>query len=212
MEFDHGIQIPSDEEARVHFVDGELADPAGSVEHLRLLQALRETDRLGLRKLFHTLEPPQMDCLVGEYDAELLSQGGPISRLVTGRAFGIHGDWFGKAFYAISDSKGVGYNCFRSSDVVLRKLHMDTAIRTSTMDSGRSLMIRYHAKNKGIIRWLYGEIRQITPNVMLGIGVFGPRIGRRDICRRKIPFVLVGPCRDYQPDHAMKSQRVKQAA
>ena len=75
---------------------------------------------------------------------------------------------------------------------------MHTQITESALDPGLCLRISYRGKNEGIVEGLTGEVRQVTTNVMIGIGVFGPRIGGRDLWRRKIPFLMVGPRRSFQ--------------
>ena len=106
-------------------------------------------------------------------------QGGHLYDFLTGFAFGIHGPWVGKAFHPQSANRGVGYNCFHSKGSIVRKLPMDTSIDASTLDDRRSLVIRYHAKNRGLVTRLFGEIRQVTPKILLGIGIFDPTYGRR---------------------------------
>jgi len=174
--------------AKIRIVEGRISIPAPIT-----LQVLRESDRPTLKEMFRKLRPPQTNVLIGEYDAELLDQGGRLSNLLTGYVFGLHGSWIGKAFAPLSKTVGIGYNCFESDGTVVRKLCMDTSIEASKLDNGLSLVIRYQAKNGGLISRLFGEIRQITPNLMLGIGVY-PTFSHR----RKIPFVLSGPCRPYQ--------------
>lgn len=199
FDFDHGIHIPTVDADSVRIIEGRAVISARHVSaHEKLLQSLRGADRLTLRKLFHTLSPPAMDSLAGEFDAELLNQGGPILNLLTERLFAMHGNWMGKAFKPVCENTGVGYNYFESGGKAVHKLLMTTAIEKSTLDEGMSLKISYKTKNRGPISWLFGEVRQVTPNVMLGTGIFGPAVGSRDVSRRKIPFLLVGPCRSYQ--------------
>ncbi len=166
-------------------------------DHECVLKWLRESDRLNLRRLFHTLPPPRIDSLDGEYDAELLSQGGPILRVVTSGLFGMHGRWLGKAFRPVGEDVGEGYNYFHSRGSIVHRMPMDTSISTSSLDDQPSMKLSYRTRNRGLIRQLVGELRQVTPKILLGVGLFGPTIARRDVYRRKIPFILVGPCRQY---------------
>ncbi len=166
------------------------------------LETLRSTDRVGLKKMFRDLKPPQMETFSGEFDAELLEQGGRVASLLTRSAFGVYGPWIGKAFKPLSATSGTGYNCFRYGDKIMPKLPMDTVIADSRLSRGKSLIINYRAKNSGVVRWLIGELRVVVPTVILGFGAFGPQVGARDVWRRKIPFVLVGPMRSYQLEQA----------
>jgi hypothetical protein len=167
-------------------------------EQTSCLEQLRSLTRRELIFLFRTLQPPEMRQFEGEFDSELLHQGGPASTRITRAIFGLGGPWTGKAFSAVSDTEGVGYNCFRDERRAEFKLPMRTEVTNSRLDQGRSLIIDYSTMNRGMIRFLKGEVREVVPTVMLGFGAFGPKIGARDRWRRKIPFVMIGPRRAYQ--------------
>ena len=63
-EFEHRFEIPTGDRAKVLFVDGRVADSEDqSREHLALMESLRRSDRLNLRRLFHNLAPPPLDAL-----------------------------------------------------------------------------------------------------------------------------------------------------
>ena len=167
-------------------------------EHERVVCAIRNTHRSNLKQMFCALSPPRMESLVGEYDAELLDQGGLVRNALTRSIFAMKGTWLGKAFQPLGMSEGVGYNLFRTHGTVVRRLPMDTTITKSILDDRYSLQISYDAKSQGLVRGLVGEIRQVTTNVLFGIGVFGPSPGIRKTWGRKIPFLLIGPNRRYQ--------------
>ncbi len=169
-----------------------------SAEQSECLERLRTTTRSELMRWFALLSPPKMETFRGEYDAELLNQGNRFAEKLTHAIFGINGVWTGKAFLPTNESQGVGYNCFLDGDKVICKLPMRTEIADSRLDTGRSLFIKYNELNRGAIRWLIGELREVVPTVILGFGTFGPKLGSRDFLRRKIPFVMVGPQREYQ--------------
>ncbi len=166
-------------------------------DHEGVLQWLRKADRLSVRKLFHTLPAPPIGVLCGEFDAELLDQGGRLPQKVTQWAFGAYGIWLGKAFRPISEESGEGYNYFQGRDDVIRKLPMDTFIEPSVLDNNPAMKLSYKDRNRGLIRQLVGEIRQVTQEILLGIGVFTPQVGGKSLCQRKIPFMMVGPQRGY---------------
>jgi hypothetical protein len=169
-----------------------------SAEQDACLGRLRAMNRRELILLFRPLQPPSMRTFEGEFDSELLHQGSPTSNRLTRAIFALGGLWTGKAFSSVSDTEGVGYNCFRDQNEARFKLPMRTEIAPSRLEHGRSLIIDYSTMNRGMIRFLKGEVRQLSPTVMLGFGTFGPKIGERDRWRRKIPFVMIGPRRDYQ--------------
>jgi hypothetical protein len=169
-----------------------------SEEQRQAVQRLRRVDRRRLKTIFAESTAPNMSDMCGEYNAQLLHQGNAAGELLTKVLFGSSGDWIGKAFHPLGDEHGIGYNCFVDGGRVRARLHMDTVIAESRLYDGKSLIIDYRKKNWGLIYWLVGEIRQVVPGVFLGMGVYGPRIGMRDLMRRKIPFMMVGPVRDYQ--------------
>ncbi len=164
----------------------------------RVLDWFRGAERSAVRHEFRSLPPPQMDRLEGEFEAELLDQAGRFCNLLTRGIFASYGQWIGKAFRPLGDNVGVGYNFFQDGPKTVPSLLMDWRIAKSTLDDGQSLIINYRERNRGIIRWLTGELREAHPRIWVGIGTFGPKLGRRDAWRRRIPFLLVGPCRPYQ--------------
>jgi hypothetical protein len=113
-------------------------------------------------------------------------------------AFRMSGPWTGKAFKPTDATRGVGYNCYRYGENSVDKLPMNTRIDDSQIDNGKSLIINYGDLNRGIVRWLVGELREVAPTIILGFGTFGPKWGDRDAWRRKIPFVMIGPRRAYR--------------
>jgi hypothetical protein len=161
------------------------------------LQVLRDADRQTLKALFSKLPPPSMDTLSGEYNGELLDQGGRVQNSLTSYLFQMYGAWTGKAFRPLSKNTGEGYNCFRSDGMMVSKLPMDTSIETSVLDNQSSLVIRYGARNRGLIGKLVGEIRQVSPSLLLGVGIYPPFSNRRSLLR-KIHFVLSGPLGPYR--------------
>lgn len=167
-------------------------------QQLETLRDLRTSDRRYLKCVFRDCQPPDMRAMQGEFEAELLHQGGRVNAWVTRLFFCSQGKWVGKAFRPTGADTGVGYNCMLQDQRIVARLPMDTRVADSSLDSGRSMIISYRARNWGLICGLLGEVRQVIPGVLLGMGLFGPKFGRRDIFRRKIPFVMVGPVRPYQ--------------
>ena len=154
-------------------------------------------NRFDLKMLYWELPTPAIEIVSGEYDAQLLDQGDPIGSFITRRIFGSRGQWLGKAFRPLSSSNGEGYNAFGTPRDREALLPMDTYIGDSFIVPGNAYMLNYRAKNSGPIRWLLGELRQATPEILLGMGTFGPRGQRLAKLRRVIPFVLVLSDRPY---------------
>jgi hypothetical protein len=160
-----------------------------------VLRWLGDGDRLSLRRIFHGSSVPALSEMSGDFDAQLLNQGGILSSLLVRRVFGSHGAWMGKCFRPLSETTGIGHNFFWHEGRIVRKLPMETEITTSSLDDGQVMVLDYRARNRGPIRYLRGEVRQVIPGILLGMGIFGVRLGRRDRWRRKIPFIMVGPRR-----------------
>ncbi len=169
-----------------------------TLEQQQQLDLLRTLKYRRLRELFASLDPPPIRSLDGEYDAELLNQGGKTVGNITHAAFSLSGPWTGKAFRPISERRGVGYNCYQYGNERVFKLPMRTEIGKSRLDNKPSLLIKYSELNSGIIRWLVGELRELAPTVIIGFGTFGPSFGGLDKLSRKIPFVMIGPRRRYE--------------
>ena len=77
-------------------------------EQEQYLKELRTQNRAQLRSLFGKLNPPDIRTFVGEYDAELLNQGGRTAQKITQFIFGLRGPWTGKAFKPTDATRGVG--------------------------------------------------------------------------------------------------------
>ncbi len=161
------------------------------------LAELLKLDRFQLKMTYWDLPTPAVADVSGEYDAQLLDQGDRFGAFLTRVAFGSKGPWVGKAFRPLSHADGEGYNAFGTVEDRKALLPMDTYIDHSNIVPGNSYILDYRSKNRGPIRWLRGELRQVSANVLLGIGTFGPRARRLHKLRRVIPFVLVRSDREY---------------
>ncbi len=176
----------------------------------------REKDRLAeilaarrfcLKMMYWKLPAPEINEIHGQYEAQLLDQGDRLGGFFTRLAFGSRGTWVGKAFCPLSDDRGEGYNAFGSVETPSIALPMDTYIDHSHITPGLSYILDYRLKNRGPIRWLRGELRQVSSEVLLGIGTFGPRNRKLHRLRRVIPFVLVRRTRDYLPTSSSDGQQ-----
>ena len=161
------------------------------------LAKLIDADRGALKRYFAELPPARMTETFGEYDAQLLDQGGSFPQYLIRTAFRSAGPWLGKAFRPLSEYHGEGYNAFGAIENREARLRMDTYIARSSFASGPSFILDYRERNLGAIQWLFGELRMVSHSILLGMGTFGPRATRLKKMRRVIPFVLVGPTRQY---------------
>lgn len=169
-----------------------------SPEQAKCLNCLRDADRRTLKAIFRTLHVPTISNLHGEFDAELLDQGKGVGAWFTRRMLNSHGLWVGKAFEPLSETSGKGYTCFQRGEAIVAGLPTRISIGPSLTGDGESMLIDYASTSRGIARWMVDELREYGPGVLLGIGTYGPKIGKRDLWRRKIPFALVGPMRPLQ--------------
>ncbi len=161
------------------------------------LDELLQTSRFHLKRMYRDLAEPKMFDVRDEYDAQLLDQGEGFASVITRAIFRSQGPWIGKAFRPINETTGEGYNAFGDVEDRQAKLPMDTYIGHSLVADGQSFILDYRAKNWGPIRWLRGEVRQVSDSILLGLGTFGPRSKGLHKLRRVIPFVMVKSDRPY---------------
>lgn len=171
----------------------------------RLAEVL-SASRFQLKMMYWNLPTPNIQDVCGQYDAALLDQGDRIGGLLTRLAFGSKGKWTGKAFRPLSETNGEGYNAFDDGAGFLAALSMDTYIGHSYIVPGFSYILDYRSKNRGPIRWLVGELRPVSSEILLGIGTFGPRKVQLHRLRRVIPFVLVRRSHAYLPESIGESR------
>jgi hypothetical protein len=163
------------------------------------LSAIMDTKRFALKRMYCQLPTPKVEEVRGQYEASLLDQGDRLGGLLTRLAFCTRGTWLGKAFRPLSTEHGEGCNAFGSVEFPRIALPMDTYIDRSIIAPGVSYILDYRMKNRGPIRWLRGELRTISSEILLGFGTFGPREKGWHRLRRVIPFVLVRRSEEYVP-------------
>ena len=164
-------------------------------DQFAMARELAALPRFGLKQIFAHLPPSSITDLYGEFDAQLLDQGGKFANWLTRSAFQTSGPWIGKAFRPLTQERGEGYNVYGTPSDRYAKLRMDTYLAESAVAPGESFILDYKKKNRGLIRYLVGELRQFSPNIILGMGTFGPRAPQHRKLRRVIPFLMVGPVR-----------------
>lgn len=166
-------------------------------EQAECLERLRGLNRAELKHEYRELKPPQLTDLTGEFEAELLCQGGTFSEVLTRRLLNSYGRWIGKAFEPTSEEVGFGYTCFGKGEEVVANLTSTIRIGPSLTGTGSAMLIEYPA-SRGMARLMADEVRQMCPGLLLGIGTYGFKLGQRDRWRRKMPFALLGPVRPLQ--------------
>ncbi|MBI9077883.1 MAG: hypothetical protein JEZ02_20965 [Desulfatibacillum sp.] len=152
---------------------------------------IKSLDMKGVAQLFHAAITPEMAVLKGEYTAELLTAGKTafLAELITHNFFG-PGHWDGKGFMPLKDQRGWGYNIFsgKNGSGPARVRKMNTRIGLSCIDNRDSFHLQYKVHNPGFIGLMRDEIRQVNPELFIGIGYMdiltGPLI--------PAPFILHG--------------------
>jgi hypothetical protein len=153
-----------------------------------------------LLRLFHAAPPPRMESMAGEYQAVVLPAGifGPLASFFTHRFFG-PGRWQGKAFQPHDQERGEGYNLFSSEgsidDPALRRTRrFDTSMAPSRFDGRPSFCLDYGPYNRFLIHSMKDEIRQLGPELFLGLGTMAAGGGALN----PAPFALFGRSRPWQ--------------
>lgn len=191
----------------------EISVPTGSVaeQQAALIADLKQRSRKELKKLFWSLPVPSVSEIHGEYAGILLNQGNRVTSALTRFFVNKEGFWLGKAFEPMSDSKGRGYNIFRTRKGIRRSLRMhthhreiETEIDPEKDSETHRLTIEYGEVNDGLVGSIVDELRRVAPGLFLGIGevAFGGRVLPR--ISRKVMFAMVGPVGEFREEAADK--------
>lgn len=165
--------------------------------------ALTESDLLAmsfkdLMGLFAKLPAPSVKTMDGEFAARLLAQPSAVARVVGNLTVNnpfMPGRWLCKAFKPVSAEHGQGYNSFAHLGRRVQRYPMHTLIAPSRYDGRPAYTLVYAAFRSlcGAIH-MVDEVRQVAPNLYLGIGTWGFTDGQRQVA---LPFVLRGPIAPY---------------
>lgn len=153
---------------------------------------LGRLSRTQILRLFHSAPPPDMQAIEGEYDAVILPAGvfAPLASFFTHTFFG-PGRWQGKAFKACGRDTGEGYNLFgdhSSAGGLRRTRRFVTTLAPSRFDGRPSLCMDYGPYNRFLVHSMKDEIRQLGPQLFLGLGVMAAGGGALN----PAPFALFG--------------------
>lgn len=135
-----------------------------------------------LRRAFESMEPPDLDTLVGTYRGEYVGPAwlrrlaGPILGLTVLRG------WWGKDF----PSPGHCNNLVTRGGTMERVLPVDVVQAISLLDGKMSLTLAYSSDSPWPYRWVVDELR-LTPAGSL-LGMLVP--ARRGLPRFALPFML----------------------
>ncbi len=168
-----------------------------TIEYTRAqLQQLSTTELLAL---FQTLAAPALSEMNGEYRATLLQQPSWFAQML-GRLTVANPlmPWLCKAFRPVSSELGRGYNTFSLLGKVVQLYPMQTCIAPSRYDGKLAYQLVYRAYHSlcGDIH-MVDEVRQLAPNLYLGIGTWGFTAKQRHI---PLPFLLEGAIANYRAD------------
>jgi len=167
---------------------------------------LTESDLLAmslkeLMSLFAKSPAPTVQQMNGEYAARLLAQPSKVAQVLGDLSVNnalMPGRWLCKAFRPVSRDRGRGYNGFAQLGRKVQRFPMETLIAPSRYDGRPAYTLVY-----GSFRSLCGainmvdEVRQVAPDLYLGIGTWGFTDAQRRI---PLPFVLRGPATPYGHD------------
>ena len=135
-----------------------------------------------LPRAFESLEPPDLDTLVGTNRAEYV--GPAWLRRLAGPALGLTvlRGWWGKDF----PSPGHCDNLVSRGRTIERVLPVDVVQAVSLLDGKKSLTLAYSSGSPRPYRWVVDELR-LTPSGSL-LGMVVP--ARRWLPRFALPFML----------------------
>lgn len=163
------------------------------------IEQLRRLSPKELQHLFRTLPAPTIAEMDGEYHAELLAQ--PCG--IVGQKGKLFLDnpmqtWLCKAFRPVDAQYGRGYNTFLQRGKIIQRYPMLTTIAASRYDGkpAYTLIYRYFQSLCGSIN-MVDEVRQVSPDLYLGMGTYGFIRGQRQI---GWPFLLQKTDTPYRQD------------
>ncbi|TAK96945.1 MAG: hypothetical protein EPO09_05110 [Aquabacterium sp.] len=164
---------------------------------------LTESDLLAmgfkdLMALFGKLPAPTVKEMDGEFAARLLAQPSAMAHLIGTLTVNnplTPGHWLCKAFKPLSAERGQGYNTFAHFGRTVQRFPMQTLIAPSRYD-GRPAYTLVYASFRSLCGAIHmvDEVRQVGPDLYLGIGTWGFTDRQRRI---PLPFVLRGPIAPY---------------
>lgn len=163
------------------------------------VEDLQQLSHQALVDLFKTLDAPRLEDMNGEYQAALLAQpnwlANTVGHLVLNNPYR---HWLTKAFRPVDAHTGRGYNTFQQRGKVVQCYPMLTMIAPSRFDQkpAYQLIYRQFHSSCGSIN-MVDEIRQVAPDLYLGIGTYGFTDQQRRIA---YPFLLKGPIHPYRQD------------
>lgn len=168
--------------------------------------SLSESDLLAmslkeLMALFAKSAAPTVQQMNGEFAARLLAQPGKVAQFIGNITVNnplMPGRWLCKAFRPISGDRGRGYNAFDHFGRQVQRYPMETLIAPSRYDGRPAYTLVYASFRSmcGAVN-MVDEVRQVAPNLYLGIGTWGFTDAQR---RVPLPFVLRGPIAPYAGD------------
>lgn len=176
------------------------------METASLSPSLSESDLLAmsvkeLMALFARSTAPTVQQMNGEFAARLLTQPSKLAQVIGNVTVNnplMPGRWLCKAFRPISGERGRGYNSFAHLGRTVQRYPMETLIAPSRYDGRPAYTLVYASFRSmcGAVN-MVDEVRQVGPDLYLGIGTWGFTDAQRRI---PLPFVLRGPIAPYAGD------------
>lgn len=167
-----------------------------------------------LMALFARSDAPTVQQMNGEFAARLLAQPGKVAQFIGDVTVNnplMPGRWICKAFRPVSAERGRGYNAFAHFGRKVQRYPMETLVAPSRYDGRPAYTLVYASFRSmcGAVN-MVDEVRQVAPNLYLGIGTWGFTDAQRRI---PLPFVLRGPTSPYARDIGTRKKKfdVRQA-
>jgi hypothetical protein len=155
-----------------------------------------------ITEIWETLPASGMRELQGEYEGHIPLAGADEAFIkqineTMKNENGPDGLWVGKAFNAIDDDEGEGYNHWRKSGTSgIRKMRYRTGIEISEIDGKPALMMDYSPFIQPSQEWYFkDEVRKLNDEIHILMGVsVTVESGKRSIVGT---LVLTGPIHDW---------------
>ena len=160
------------------------------------MERLLALDHESTVALWKTLPAAGMAELDGHYQG-IVPNAGDHERQVRTSGFmynedSVRGYWLGKAYRALTETEGEGYNRWRFADgTIVRNGRFATRLGASLIDGQPSYIMDYSAFNDTT---LVDEIRKLDEGVYLGVGTTATEDGERSVPGH---FALVGPTDEW---------------
>ena len=153
-----------------------IADILGKPQKDAIRADLEKLSKSELMQLFYAASAPDIKKMNGEFKGKNLPVGisFPIIKYIEVNVWGPPGDWVGKRFTICDKKECPGVNLFdvemKQGKGSLKKARkMAASIRNSVFDDKTAMVLDYERYNDDMTRRIVDEIREINPNLYIGM-------------------------------------------